>query len=86
LVMPCWAWVAPLIWCFIPSWLLSTKPWKPTSGKESAKACYGGSENAKRQQNTWYNFWGELISNGVLPRYRVAPSNWSGLVLVVLAS
>jgi hypothetical protein len=21
-VMPCWAWVAPLIWCFfIPSWL-----------------------------------------------------------------
>ncbi len=24
-VMPCWAWVAPLLWCFIPSWLLSTK-------------------------------------------------------------
>ncbi len=26
-VMPCWAWVAPLIWCFIPSWLLSAKSW-----------------------------------------------------------
>ncbi len=26
-VMPCWAWVAPLIWCFIPSWLLSPKSW-----------------------------------------------------------
>jgi hypothetical protein len=26
-VMPCWAWVAPLIWCFIPSWLLAAKSW-----------------------------------------------------------
>jgi hypothetical protein len=26
-VMPCWAWVAPLIWCFIPSWLFSAKSW-----------------------------------------------------------
>jgi hypothetical protein len=25
--MPCWAWVAPIIWCFIPSWLLSAKWW-----------------------------------------------------------
>jgi hypothetical protein len=25
--MPCWAWVAPLIWCFILSWLLSRKSW-----------------------------------------------------------
>jgi hypothetical protein len=25
--MPCWVWVAPLIWCFIPSWLLSAKSW-----------------------------------------------------------
>jgi hypothetical protein len=26
-VMPCWAWVSPLIWCFISSWLLSAKSW-----------------------------------------------------------
>jgi hypothetical protein len=26
-VMPCWAWVAPLVWCFIPSWLLSANSW-----------------------------------------------------------
>ncbi len=26
-VMACWAWVEPLIWCFITSWLLSTKSW-----------------------------------------------------------
>ncbi len=26
--MPYWAWVvAPLVWCFIPSWLLSSKSW-----------------------------------------------------------
>jgi hypothetical protein len=24
-VMPSWTWVAPLIWCFTPSWLLSAK-------------------------------------------------------------
>ncbi len=26
-VMACWAWVAPLIWCFIPSWLSFAKSW-----------------------------------------------------------
>jgi hypothetical protein len=26
-VMPCWVWVAPLIWCFITSWLFSAKSW-----------------------------------------------------------
>ncbi len=26
-VMPCWAWVSALVWCFIPSWLLSAKSW-----------------------------------------------------------
>jgi hypothetical protein len=27
-VMPCWAWVAPLTWCFIPSWMFVRKVMK----------------------------------------------------------